>query len=150
MSEAATHRASNHRVIEKTDEAWIGDAAHVMSPFAGEGVNQGTPRASSKNSADLYSPRPRARSRSRPPLPHSGSTTILIHPHIPMLLLHQVPIPINPTKPPTTDPTALRKALRTFEARMMRRARIEMKSSKENLEICFGPEPARRFRNQFY
>ena len=63
--------------------------------------------------------------------------------------------PISPS--PSQNPIirsppleTLRLALRAFEKRMMRRVSVEMRGARENLQICFGPEPAKRFRNQFY
>lgn len=48
------------------------------------------------------------------------------------------------------DPSSLHQALRAFERRMLTRAKPEMIEAWNNMEICFGPDPARTFNNAFF
>ncbi|OXM82027.1 monooxygenase [Cryptococcus neoformans Bt63] len=106
----------------------MGDAAHVMSPFAGEGVNQALADALElgKTLVSLFIvPTPRA---SSPPFP-----------------LSLLPISQPRSKPliSSPPPADLHHALRRFERKMMRRARKEMIGSKENMDMFFGENAAR-------
>lgn len=112
---------------DMTGITMMGDAAHVMSPFAGEGVNQALADAleSGKTLVALFTV-PNARASSAP---------------FPLSLL---PISQPPSKPLISSPSPndLHHALRRFEKKMMRRAKKEMIGSKENMDLFFGENAA--------
>ncbi|GFZ44073.1 hypothetical protein JCM24511_01794 [Saitozyma sp. JCM 24511] len=113
----------------------IGDAAHVMSPFAGEGVNQAM-----ADGMDL------------------GQTLVKQYRHPrPSASLPPFPLSFLPVSPPVSSPPTLRepdraslhRRLRAFERRMMRRASPEMRGALDNQKVAFGDDSAKKFTAMF-
>ncbi|WOO84007.1 Tetracycline resistance protein from transposon [Vanrija pseudolonga] len=118
----------------------IGDAAHVMSPFAGEGVNQAMADAADLGATLVDVLRPTVPA-SLPPFPLSL---------VPAFALLN-PAPTTPLQAAQIGSRAeLGAALRAFEAKMMARARPEMIGSKENLGVAFGPNGAQAFAHLMF